>query len=918
MKYYGLVAVIGLLSACPQMRGAPGPRTFRIETVAGSSANGDRGPATAAQISSIQGLAMDRFGNLYLSDTDNHRVRRISATGIITTVAGTGIAGFNGDGGPATSAQLNLPYGLAVDYDGNLYIADLGNQRVRRVSPDGTITTIAGDGRKLASLDGGAASQASLLSPRNLAVDDAGTLYISEFEGHRVRKITTDGKISSVAGTGQAGYRGDGLAATGALLSYPAGLALDRSGSLYIADSGNGRIRKIYSSGLIGTVLGGSTSTPLVGPIAVTVDSLGTIYTADSSFVVRAFTIGGKWIDFAGIGAPAYAGDGAAAAKASLTAVHELLASRYSTSVYIADGVRVRSVDMAGVIRTYAGDGFMHSVGDGLAPTQAILNQPSAVALDSKGSLFIADTGTQRVRQIWQNGSIATAAGTGTAALGADGPAATNSPLNFPMGVAVDAAGNLLIADTYNHRVRQVAWDGRVRTIVGTGSSGMGVDGAMPATVALRAPRGICTDRTGTLYVVDSSNHRVLRIPAGGVAQTVAGNGSPGDGGDGGQSNMAQLNQPAACHVDSYGSLYIADTLNHRIRKVSASGIISTVAGTAAGFSGDEAAAIFAQLSAPLGIAADDAGNLYVADTGNHRIRMVTTDGVIHSIAGIGTAAYSGDKGPAAQAQLNAPAGLVLDGSGALYFADSGNHRVRRLVPEDAPPAPDPIPQVVALAVANALSLQTGPVAPGEIVSIFGAGLGPESGVAGGTDASGLVSNLVAGVEVRFDNVPAPLFYVQNQQINTQAPYTIAGAAGTHVEVRLQGKIVGTADLPVAAASPALLPLISNQDGSPNGESAPAPPGTVLTLFATGEGLTDGANIAGRPATVPLPRPLLPVSITIAGVPVDLLYAGSAPGLAGMMQINARVPGGFLTPGRTEVALTIGGIVAPTVPLWLK
>jgi uncharacterized protein (TIGR03437 family) len=920
MKYYVcLRTLVGLLLACPQAWGASVPRIYRIETVAGSGLNGDQGSATAAQISNVQGIAMDRFGNLYLSDTDNHRVRRVSPSGIITTVAGTGVAGFSGDGGTATAAQLNLPYGLAIDYNGNLYIADLGNQRVRRVGPDGTIATVAGDGRRASSPDGGAAAQASLLSPRNLAVDDAGTLYISEFEGHRVRRVATDGKISTAAGTGQAGYRGDGSAATGALVSYPAGLAVDRSGALYIADSGNNRIRKIYPSGTIGTVLGGSPSTALSAPIAVAVDAAGTIYTADASFVVRSFTLAGKWQDFAGIGAPAFNGDGGLATKASLTAVHDLLASPYNTSVYIADGVRVRWVDLAGVIRTCAGDGYVHSVGDGLQATLANLNQPSAVALDLAGNLFIADTGTQRVRQVVKKGTISTAAGTGVAGIGAEGAIASIAPLNFPMGVAVDPSGNLLIADSYNHRIRQVTPDGRIRTVAGTGVSGYGADGSPPLTVALRGPRGVCTDRGGTLYVVDTSNHRVLRIPVGGVVQTVAGNGSPGDGGDGGQASLAQLNQPAACHVDSFGNLYIADTLSHRIRKVSASGVMSTVGGTgAAGFSGDEGAAIAAQLSGPLGIAADDAGNLYIADSGNHRVRLVTPDGIIHTIAGVGIPGFSGDGGAALTAQINLPAGLVLDGSGALYVTDSGNQRIRRLVLDTAI-APDPITlPPAALSVVNALSLQTGTVAPGEIVSIFGDGLGPESGVPGGIDATGLLANLVAGVEVRFDGVPAPLFYVQNQQINAQAPYTIAGAASTHVEVRVRGKSAGTIDLPVAAASPALLPVITNQDGSPNGDTAPAPPGSVLTLYATGEGVTDGANIAGQPAGVPLARPLLPVTVTIAGIPVDVLFAGSAPGMVGMLQINARVPSGFLAPGKTDLALTVGGTAATAIAVWLK
>jgi sugar lactone lactonase YvrE len=238
-----------------------------------------------------------------------------------------------------------------------------------------------------------------------------------------------------------------------------------------------------------------------------------------------------------------------------LTAAHELLASPYSTGVYIADGGRVRSVDPAGVIRTCAGDGYMHAVGDGLPATSAILNQPLAVALDSAGNLFIADTGTQRIRQVGAKGTISTAAGTGAAAFGGDGSTASAAALNSPMGVAMDASGNLLIADTYNHRIRQVTADLRIRTVAGTGTSGYGADGAAPLTVALRGPRGVCSDRAGAMYIVDTSNHRVLRAPFGGAVQTVAGNGSPGDAGDGGDARFAQLNQPTACHLDSNGNL---------------------------------------------------------------------------------------------------------------------------------------------------------------------------------------------------------------------------------------------------------------------------------------------------------------------------------------------------------------------------
>ena len=221
----------------------PGP--YRIETVAGSSNIGDGGPAISAQITNIQGIAVDGAGNLYLTDTDNARVRKVAAaTGTITTLAGTGVAGFAGDGGPATSAQLNLPYGLAVDATGAVYVADLGNNRVRRIGPDGTISTVAGNGAMLSAGDGGPATSASLMSPRNLALDSTGNLYISEFAGHRIRKVASGGTISTIAGNGTPGFSGDNGPPTKAQLQYPAGLTFDTGGALYIADSGNNCVRR--------------------------------------------------------------------------------------------------------------------------------------------------------------------------------------------------------------------------------------------------------------------------------------------------------------------------------------------------------------------------------------------------------------------------------------------------------------------------------------------------------------------------------------------------------------------------------------------------------------------------------------------------------------------------------------------------
>jgi uncharacterized protein (TIGR03437 family) len=419
------------------------------------------------------------------------------------------------------------------------------------------------------------------------------------------------------------------------------------------------------------------------------------------------------------------------------------------------------------------------------------------------------------------------------------------------------------------------------------------------------------------LFVVDTFNHRVLQAAPQALVVTAAGNGTAGDAGDGGPARLAELNKPSACARDSAGNLFIADTSNHRIRKVVPSGTISSVAGTGtAGFSGDEGPATAASINSPRGVVVDDNGNIFIADSGNQRIRQVTPDGVIHTIAGQAAAGFSGDGGLAASAQINSPGGLYLDGAGDLYFADTGNNRVRRLVPGAAPP-----PAQVAmppLSAVGAASLSPGPVAPGEIIVIFGAGLGPESGVAGALDSSGMLANLLSGAEVRFDGVPAPVFYAQFGQINVQVPYTVAGNTATHVQALYQGSPSGSLDLLVVDAAPAVFPVVVNPDGSTNSAIAPAALGSILTFYGTGEGLTDGPNVSGQAAADPYPRPRLPVTLTVAGFPAEILYAGSAPGTVGLLQVNARLPAGFIPTGPAVAELAVGSAVAPHFTIWLK
>jgi uncharacterized protein (TIGR03437 family) len=916
--YTAFMRPLGTFLLAAVLPAAQVPAVYKISTVAGSSSIGDGGPATAAQIGNIQGVAMDRLGNIFLSDTDRNLVRKIDAKGLITTIAGVGVAGFSGDGGPAASAALNLPYGLAADLSGNVYIADLGNQRVRRVAPDGSISTVAGTGVKGSLGDGGSASSAQLMSPRNVATDAAGNLYISEFEGHRVRRVASDGKISTVAGTGVAGFRGDGGLAINAQIGYPAGLTVDRSGAIYLADSQNQRIRKIIPGGIVSTIVGGTQTITLQTPVSVAVDSAANIYIADASNVLHQATPAGAWNAIAGTGNTGFSGDGAIASKAQLSALRDL-ALDSSGDLFLADGIRIREINARGSISTVAGDGFLHALGDGAPATKAILNGPTSLALDRFGNLYIADTGTQRIRMVGSAGIISTFAGTGVAGYNSDGIPAGSATLYSPMGTAADISGNIYIADTYNHRLREVMLSGSISTFAGTGTGGQGLDGLLPAQTQLRGPRGACIGLHGTIYIADTSNHRIVSMVPGGFASTFAGNGTAGLGGDGGPAYTAELNQPNACATDSAGNLYIADTFNHRIAKIDTTGVITTVAGTGQpGTGADGTAANAAALNSPRGVAVDDNGDIFIADTGNNLIRQITPDGLIHTIAGQAQAGFTGDGGLALSALLNTPGGIVMDGAGALYFADTGNNRVRRLVPQaPAQSTATPGTQVSQLAVVNAASLLGGAISPGEIVTIYGSGLGPIQAVTGSFNPSGILSTQAGGTELRFDGVPAPIFYAQTGQINAQAPYTIAGQTTTHLEVFYQGQTAGAADLPVAATSPGGFPTVLNPDGSLNSATNPAMQGAILTFFATGEGLTTGPNITGQAASAPYALPGLPVSLSIGGASASLLYAGEAPGLIGMLQVNAAVPAGLKT-GSVNAVLSVGFSQAPPVAIWLQ
>ena len=901
-KPLAVLVLAGLAAAQSGHPADPSETVYVIETVAGSDLVGDGGIAIEAQISDARGVAVDRRGNLYIADTSSHRIRKVTPDGLISTVAGTGQPGYRGDGGPAVAAQLNRPYGLAVDAADNLYIADTYNHRVRKIDANGFITTVAGSGQK-GSAETGEAPTTQLMAPRNLAFDRLGNLYIAEFEGHRVRKVTPEGKIATVAGTGVAGFKGDEGAATAAQLDHPAGVAVDGAGTLYIADSGNRRLRRVMG-GAITTLLNMEWSD---GVTAVAVSPAGGVVVSDRPYLIRALAPGGDWQTIAGTGQPAYNGDGKPALVTNLAPTD--LAFDAAGNLYVAEKRRIRKIT-AGVVRTAAGDGTFGFRGDGGPATLAHLSGPKGLAVDQAGNLYVADSLNQRIRRIDPDGVITTVAGNGLAgSAGLNGPAIQAS-LSGPEGLAFDESGNLLIADRQNCRVLKLSAAGMLYLAAGRCKAGLGGDGDPAGSIPLFDPRAVASGRGGVIYISDTEHHRVLKATPDGIIVTYAGNGSKGYAGDGGRANAAQLDSPAGIALDAAGNLYIADTNNNRIRRVSAEGMIDTVAGAGwQGYGGDGGPATQAGLNQPSGVAVDSDGTLYIADTVNQRIRRVTPGGVIDTIAGNGLQGYEGDGGLATAAQLFQPVYIVLDGHGNLYFSDEFNDRVRKLSPHsllsDA---------LGSFAVLNAASGIPGPVAPGEIVSIYGGAIGPKTGAGARLEPNGLLATSLGESQVLFDGRPAPLFWVQDGQINAQVPYGVAGQAQTEVEVVYKGYSRGRVTVPVAEAAPGLFAIpgdpargvIINQDWSVNSALYPAERNSIVTLFATGEGQTDPPGVEGKPATEPYPRPRLDVSLTIGGFAAEILYAGAAPGFAGLMQINARVPGAFLPSGIQPVVLKVG------------
>jgi uncharacterized protein (TIGR03437 family) len=558
--------------------------------------------------------------------------------------------------------------------------------------------------------------------------------------------------------------------------------------------------------------------------------------------------------------------------------------------------------------RNLAGNGTAGFSGNGSAATDAQLNNPFSVAFDASANVYIADQLNNRVRKIGLDGVISTAAGDGTASSGGDGKEATSAQLVAPCGIAVDRNGNVLVTDADASLIRRFTPGGNITTFAGTSSTAgtFSGDGGKAPGASLNHPRGLAVDSSGNVYIADSGNSRIRIVSTDGIIRTYAGGGSAR--GDGGAATDASLSGPQGIALDSAGNLYIADTNSHRVRKVARDGTITTIAGSGTrGYSGDGGLAVRAMLNSPAGVAVDSVGNVFVADTSNSRIRVVTPGGAIWTVAG--TSAFAdGGEGPAISAALRFPSGVAVDRSDRVLVVDTQNSRIRLLTPLDNLSA---APVIRTDGVRQAADFGgSATVAPGGWVEMYGDNLASKAREWTNDDFNDKIApTSLDGTRVTIGGKQAYLSYVSPKQINAQVPNGVTSGTRQLVVTTPSGSsaqyAVVMTDLQPGLCAPAAFQVGGRQylaalasDGRtflfpensvPGVASRPAHPGETMTLYGVGFGsvtsfLQDGER-ADQPARLSSSFALL-----FDNVPATVLYAGTAPGSLGLYQFNVVVP----------------------------
>lgn len=670
-----------------------------VETIAGTGelGPGEDGEALYVQLNHPTSVEFDRHGRLLIAAWHNSLVKRLDfTTGMLVNVCGTGARAFSGDGGPANSAALDLPSSAVEDSQGNVIVSDQANFRLRKVDPRGVITTMCGSTRGYSG-DGGPAILAQLSSPvgqsappaGRIAIDAEDRIYIADTGNHVVRMIDTDGIIYTIAGTGQPGYSGDGGPATAAQLNTPSDVAITGNGILYIADTMNHVVRKVGREGIITTVAGTGergfsgdggpgSAAKLDRPYGVGVAANGDVYVFDTH-------------------------------NQRIRRLSSLTGEPPPTPVPTPTPQIIPCSDLPGSICTYAGNGGSGFDGDGHHRLEVTLYWPLDIEFTPSGRRVFLDWNNHKVREILDDETVVTIMGSDFVGDGPpdlsdltpEGAAPLTVDLNHPTDIQELSNGDLAIIAWHNHKIRIIdAETGRVRVVLGDEAAFAG-DGGPAKDARANQPSRAVLDPSGNLFLADQRSQRIrvlfnfdtMRENA--LVATVVGTGVKGFNGDG-LALQTQFSFPAGPNPepgaglarDAQGRLYIADTENHRIRRVEflspdfSSGIVTTIAGTGVGgFNGDGPNARAAQLNHPEDLEIGPDGNLYFADTNNDRIRMIDlTTGSIETVAGSGVRGYAGDGGAATSASLNRPFGVAFDQQGNLYISDTFNGRIRKVI----------------------------------------------------------------------------------------------------------------------------------------------------------------------------------------------------------------------------------------------
>ena len=586
----------------------------------GGAGNVD-GTGSVARFYEPGGVAMDGSGNVYVADTISDTIRKVTSAGVVTTFAG--IAGKLGStDGTGSTARFFRPNAVALDGSGNLYVADTDNHTIRKITSAGVVTTLAGLAGTSGSTDG-TGSAARFKSPKGVAVDGSGNVYVADTSNSTIRQITPAGVVSTLAGLAGSTGSTDGTGST-ARFKNPEGVAVDGSGSVYVADTGSDTIRKITQAGVVSTFAG----------------TAGNFGYAD--------------------------GAGSAAKFAEPTS----LALDGAGIIYVADSInyKIRKITPSGVVSTLVTtDGTGSPVG---------FTAPNGVAVDVSGNICVADTYNQLIRKVTPAGVVTNLAGLAPNTGRTDG---TGSAARFdaPQGVAVDGSGNVYVVNTSYSSIRKITSSGVVTTFAG--GAGQGSADGTGSTAHFNIPYGVAADGSGNVYVADTNNNTVRKITPGGVVSTLAGL-ALASGSTNGTGSAARFRKPRALAVDVSGNVYVADTGNHTIRKITPAGVVTTLAGLALAVGNTDGMGSTARFRSPDGVAVDTSGNIYVADTGNFTIRKITSAGVVTTLAGLANFAGSSD-GTGSTARFEFPEAVAVDGSGNIYVADYNNHTIRRVTP---------------------------------------------------------------------------------------------------------------------------------------------------------------------------------------------------------------------------------------------